>query len=111
MLFVAESIDNKKTPAVVHVDGTARIQTVNKNRHPKFYQLISEYKKLTGCSMLINTSFNQRGEPLVCSPDDAYKAFIRMGLDFLVINNFVFDYRLQPLELLSDIQFYDPGAD
>lgn len=97
MLFVAEINDNgNTTPAVIHVDGTARIQTVNTYLHPKFYKLIYEYKKLTGYSMLINTSFNQRGEPLVCSPEDAYKAFIRMGLDFLVMNNFVFDYMRQP---------------
>lgn len=104
MLFVAQRNDGVNAPSVIHVDATARIQTVNKNIHPKFHQLISAYKKISGCSMIINTSFNQRGEPLVCSPKDAYEAFIRMGLDFLVINNYVFEYAHQPVEELKNIQ-------
>ncbi len=104
MLFVAQSNSGINTPAVIHVDGTARIQTVNKNMHPKFHALISAYKKLSGSGMVVNTSFNQRGEPLVCTPADAYEAFVRMGLDFLVINNYIFDYTLQPLQRLKGIQ-------
>ncbi len=104
MLFVAQSNSGVNAPAVIHVDGTARIQTVNKNVHPKFHALISAYKELSGCGMIVNTSFNQRGEPLVCTPADAYEAFVRMGLDFLVINNYIFDHSLQPLRQLKGIQ-------
>jgi carbamoyltransferase len=78
-------------PAITHVDYSARIQTVCPDMHPKFYQLINDFKKITGCGMLINTSFNVRGEPMVCSPQDAYRGFMRTGMDYLVMGNFVLD--------------------
>jgi carbamoyltransferase len=78
-------------PAITHVDYSARIQTVSPDRNPKFWQLINDFKKITGCGMLINTSFNVRGEPIVCSPQDAYRGFMRTGMDYLVMGNFVFD--------------------
>ncbi|CAL1517983.1 carbamoyltransferase [Chitinophaga sp. MM2321] len=78
-------------PAITHVDYSARLQTVNNTLHPKLYQLINNFKKLTGCSMLINTSFNVRGEPIVCTPQDAYLAFMRTEMDYLVIGNYLFD--------------------
>ena len=76
-------------PAVTHVDYSARVQTVAKNQNPDYYRLISEFEKLTGYPLLVNTSFNVRGEPIVCSPDDAYRCFMRTEMDILVIGRFV----------------------
>ncbi len=76
-------------PAVTHVDFSARVQTVSKKTNVKFYQLLSDFKFLSGDSLIINTSFNVRGEPIVCSPEDAYNCFIKTNMDILVINNFM----------------------
>ena len=76
-------------PAVTHVDYSARVQTVNKKNNPKFYNLINEFYKLTEVPMLVNTSFNVRGEPIVCTPEDAYKCFMSTNLDVLIMNNFI----------------------
>ena len=78
-----------KIPSVTHVDFSARVQTVSKNTNEKFYQLINDFKSLTGDSLIINTSFNIRGEPIVCSPEDAFNCFIKTNMDILVINNFI----------------------
>ncbi len=83
-------------PAVTHIDYSARIQTVNKNINPRFWHLINEFKKLTGYGILINTSFNVRGEPIVCTPFDALRCFANTDIDFLVINDFVFDKTKMP---------------
>ncbi|MDF2432853.1 MAG: carbamoyltransferase, partial [Mucilaginibacter sp.] len=77
--------------SVTHVDYSARIQTVSKEDNPKFWQLITSFKKLTDCSLLINTSFNLRGEPIVCTPQDAYRCFMHMEMDCLVIGNYLFE--------------------
>ncbi len=77
-------------PAITHVDFSARIQTVHQTTNPRFYNLLSEFKKLAGIGLLVNTSFNVRGEPIVCTPDDAYRCFMGTDMDYLVINNFVF---------------------
>ena len=82
-------IIRSKIPSVTHVDFSARVQTVSKKTNKKFYQLLSDFKSLTGDSLIINTSFNVRGEPIVCSPDDAYNCFQKTNMDILVINNFV----------------------
>ncbi len=106
MLFTAPVLSasgprdgDKKTeltiPAVTHVDGSARVQTVNRDTNPRFYKLLSEFKKLTGGSVLLNTSFNIRGEPIVCTPTDAYKCFMQSGLDYLIIGNFIVDKKNQ----------------
>lgn len=76
-------------PAVTHVDFTARLQTVNKTQHPLFWKLINEFKILTGCSMVINTSFNIKDEPIVCTPEDAYNCFIKTGMDVLVLGKYI----------------------
>ncbi len=81
--------------AVVHVDYSARIQTVSKESNPKFWQLINSFKKLTGCSILINTSFNLRGEPIVCTPQDAYRGFMYSEMDYLVIGDYLFNKTAQ----------------
>jgi len=74
-------------PAVTHVDYSARIQTVNENDNPVYYGIIKAFKKLTGCSVIINTSFNVRGEPIVCTPEDAYMCFMRTEMDVLILEN------------------------
>jgi carbamoyltransferase len=79
----------KSIPGVTHVDGTARVQTVNKNDNRKFRGLIEEFEKMTGVPMLVNTSFNLRGEPIVCTPDDAIDCFKRSSMDCLVLDNFI----------------------
>ena len=76
-------------PAITHVDGTARVQTVDKETNPSFYKLLSAFEDRTGCPVLINTSFNVRGEPSVCTPVDALRCFMNTGMDILVLNNFV----------------------
>ncbi|MEZ4752904.1 MAG: carbamoyltransferase C-terminal domain-containing protein [Bdellovibrionota bacterium] len=83
-------------PAVTHVDYSARIQTVAKEQHPRIYNLLSAFNDLTGCPVLVNTSFNVRGEPIVCTPSDAYTCFMRTEMDVLVINNFVLIKEEQP---------------
>jgi carbamoyltransferase len=82
-------------PAITHVDYSARLQTVHRTLHPKFWALINSFKKLTGCPMLINTSFNVRGEPVVNTPSDAWLAFMRTEMDYLVIGNYVFERHAQ----------------
>lgn len=69
-------------PAVTHVDYTARIQTVNEPDHPLLYELLLRFEQATGCGVLVNTSFNVRGEPIVCSPDDAYRCFVNTEMDY-----------------------------
>lgn len=83
-------------PAITHVDFSARIQTVSRESNPRYWTLISKFRERTGCPVLVNTSFNVRGEPIVCSPLDAYRCFMRSEMDFLVMNDFLFDKREQP---------------
>jgi len=84
------------SPAVTHVDYSARIQTVDRDSHPEFRALIEAFERLTGCPLLVNTSFNVRGEPIVCSPQDAYRCFMRTGMDLLVLEDVVLWRREQP---------------
>ena len=84
-------------PAVTHIDFSARVQTVHKNTNEKFWQLIDHYRAQTGYGLLINTSFNVRGEPIVCTPEDAYKCFMRTEIDYLVMDNFILAKDDQPL--------------
>ena len=83
-------------PAVTHVDYSARIQTVNKKDKPDYHEIISEFEKLTGCAVIVNTSFNVRGEPIICTPEDAYRCFMRTEMDVLVIENFILFKEEQP---------------
>ncbi len=89
MLQLAQVQPKANIPAVTHIDGSSRLQTVDAERHGLFYQLISEYEKLTGVPLLINTSFNVRGEPPVCTPQDAWHCFMSTDLDVLVLEHFV----------------------
>ena len=93
------NIPRSQIPAITHVDYSARIQTVHKNTNKRYYDLISEFEKETKCPVLINTSFNVRGEPIVCTPEQAYLCFMRTEMDTLVLENFVIDKDDQkPLE-------------
>ena len=83
------NIPRSLVPAVTHVDYSARVQTVHYDTNPKYYKLLAKFNKKTKCPILVNTSFNVRGEPIVCSPTDAFKCFMGTGLDFLVIENFL----------------------
>ncbi len=91
-------------PAVTHIDYSSRVQTVTRESNPKFWGLINEFKKITGHGMIINTSFNIRSEPIVCTPEDAYQCFIKTGMDYLVIGDYLFDKREQQLQQLTKIQ-------
>jgi len=93
------NIPRSQIPAITHVDYSARIQTVHAETNPRFYELIREFEKATQCAVLINTSFNVRGEPIVCTPEQAYRCFMRTEMDTLVLENFVLDKKEQkPLE-------------
>jgi carbamoyltransferase len=83
-------------PAITHVDYSARIQTVSRATNPRYWTLIDAFKQLTGCAVLVNTSFNVRGEPIVCTPDEAYRCFMRTEMDFLVMGDYVFEKSDQP---------------
>ena len=88
-------------PAITHVDGSARVQTVEPTTSPRFYNLLQSFYQLTGCPMLINTSFNLRGEPIVCSPHDAFDCFMRTNIDYLVLQNYIVEKKSLPTELTS----------
>jgi len=100
-LFGIEKLNIKRSeiPAVTHVDYSARIQTVQPNNHKRYYDLILKFKEKTGCPLLVNTSFNVRGEPIVNTPADAFNCFMGTELDFLVIGNCILDKRNQNLKL------------
>ena len=111
MLFVASIKENKRremtaeedalfgieklnvphscVPAITHVDYSARIQTVHAATNPRYHALISKFKEKTGCSLVVNTSFNVRGEPIICTPTDAFKCFMGTELDILAIGNYL----------------------
>jgi carbamoyltransferase len=97
MLLVAQVREGKRTiPSVTHVDNSARIQTVTRETSPLYYDLIREFERLTGVPIVINTSFNVRGEPIVCTPHDAYLCFMRTNMDNLVVGHFLLDKKEQP---------------
>ena len=97
-------INRSVIPAITHVDYSARIQTIKKEDHPLYYDTINAFYKKTGCPVIINTSFNVRGEPLVCAPEDAFKCFMRTEMDYLIIGSFLLDKKEQKL-LEKDIQW------
>ncbi|RYG43991.1 MAG: carbamoyltransferase, partial [Chitinophagaceae bacterium] len=90
-VYIVQQEKASKIPAVMHVDRTARIQTVNRSQHPAYYDLINAFKQKTGVPVLINTSFNTRGEPIVCTPRDAIECFWTSPFDALVINSFLLE--------------------
>jgi len=91
-------------PAITHIDYSARIQSVHKDTNPRYWKLINEFKKLTGYGVIVNTSFNVRGEPIVCTPDDGFRCFMRTEMDYLVLGNYLFDKNDQD-KLINDINW------
>jgi len=83
-------------PAITHIDYSARVQSVSRETNPRYWQLIDQFKRLTSYGVIVNTSFNVRGEPIVCTPSDAYRCFMRTEMDFLVVGNYLLDKKDQP---------------
>ena len=96
------NVPRSEIPAVTHVDYSARIQTVSKDTNPKYHALISKFKEITGCPVLVNTSFNVRGEPIVCSPEDAFNCLMGTDIDFLVVGNCILRKEQQNQALVKD---------
>ena len=89
-------VERSVVPAVTHVDYSARVRTVSADTNPLYYELIKEFRNISGCPVVINTSFNVRGEPIVCTPDEAYQCFMRTDMDYLVLGNFLLNKKDQP---------------
>ena len=100
------NILRSEIPAVTHVDYSARIQTVDAGSNPMFHKLLTRFKALTGCPVLVNTSFNVRGEPIVCRPEEAYRCFLSTDMDVLVLDRCVLLKQNQPASNLPDRQQY-----
>jgi carbamoyltransferase len=98
-LFGIEKLNVPRStlPAITHVDYSARVQTVTAEDNPRYHALLTAFDKLTGCPVIVNTSFNVRGEPIVCTPEHAYQCFMRTGIDTLVLDNFILDKADQPV--------------
>ena len=90
------NIPRSTVPAITHVDYSARIQTVRRDTNPLYHDIIDAFYRMTGCPVIVNTSFNVRGEPMVCSPEDAYRCFMRTDMDLLVLENFLLEKSVQP---------------
>ena len=100
------NVPRSEIPAITHVDYSARIQTVHEQTNPRYHALLSAFNELTGCPVLVNTSFNVRGEPIVCTPEDAYRCFMRTEMDYLVVENYVLAKPDQP-EWKNDTRWQD----
>jgi len=96
------NIPRSQIPAVTHVDYSARVQTVHRDTNPRYHALITAFEGLTGCGLLVNTSFNVRGEPIVCTPEDAYRCFMRTEMDYLVLENTLLRKKDQPQQEKDD---------
>ena len=103
-LFGIDKLNIKRSeiPAITHVDYSARIQSVNQDTNKRYHDLISKFKEKTGCAVLVNTSFNVRGEPIVNTPTDAFNCFMGTELDYLVIGNLILDKSKQDPNLKKD---------
>lgn len=95
------NVPRSDVPAITHVDYSARVQTVDRERNPAYHELIKRFEEQTGCPVIINTSFNVRGEPIVCRPEEAYLCFMRTNMDYLVLGGYLLDKKEQP-ELAED---------
>ena len=105
-LRIRVSVARSRVPAVTHVDYSARIQTVDEERHGRFYRLMRRFYELTASPVIVNTSFNIRGEPIVCNPEDAYQCFMATDMDCLVLENYILMKDSQPSGLLPDLESY-----
>src|SRR6185436_19571343 len=97
-LFGIDKLNVKRSeiPAVTHVDYSARIQTVRRETNPLYWEIIEAFRQKTGCPVIVNTSFNVRGEPIVCTPEDSYRCFMRTEMDYLVLERCVLNKENQP---------------
>jgi carbamoyltransferase len=100
MVQTCEVCSDEPLPAVTHVDGSARVQTVSRATNPRFWKLLDAFERRTGCPVLLNTSFNVRGEPIVCTPEDAVLCFAGTGLDALVMEDYVIPREALPQGLV-----------
>jgi carbamoyltransferase len=105
-LRIRVSVPRSTVPAITHVDYSARVQTVDEERHGRYYRLMKRFHELTGCPVIVNTSFNIRGEPIVCSPEHAYRCFLATDMDCLVLEDVVLLKTEQPTGLLPNIEEY-----
>jgi carbamoyltransferase len=96
------NVPRSEIPAITHVDYSARVQTVHEKTNPKYHRLISKFKELTGCPVLVNTSFNVRGEPIVCTPEDAFNCLMGTEIEFLVVGNALMRKEDQDPALIKD---------
>ena len=103
-LFGIDKLQVKRSeiPAVTHVNYSARIQTVHQQTNPRYHALLSNFKERTGCPVIVNTSFNVRGEPIVCTPEDAFRCFMGTGIDMMVCGNSILDKELQDPALIEN---------
>jgi len=105
------AICRSTVPAITHIDYSARVQTVSEARNERYYRLIKRLEKITGCGLVVNTSFNIRGEPIVCTPQDAYRCFLCTDMDILVLGNFILVKEEQPIESLKEKEKYIASFD
>ncbi len=105
-LRVRVSVPRSRIPAVTHVDYSARVQTVDASRHGRYYRLMRRFFELTGCPVIVNTSFNIRGEPIVCTPEDAFRCFMATDMECLVIEDVLLLKESQPSWLLQNAESY-----
>jgi carbamoyltransferase len=105
-LFGIDKLNVKRSyvPAITHVDYSARIQTVHNDTNPRYHAVISKFKEKTGCPIVVNTSFNVRGEPIICSPTDAFKCFMGTDIDVLAVGNFVLFKNQQDQALIENYE-------
>lgn len=99
-------VKRSQVPGITHVDYSARVQTVDAERHGRYYRLLERFKAKTDCPLVINTSFNIRGEPIVCTPQDAYRCFLATHMDVLVLENFVLYKEQQPEISRKEVEKY-----
>ena len=98
------NVPRSDIPAVTHVDYSARIQTIHQETNPEYYALLKAFEAKTGCGVIVNTSFNVRGEPIVCTPEDAYRCFMRSEIDVLVLGNCVL-YKVDQKPIAEDTEW------
>jgi len=96
------NVPRSEIPAITHVDYSARVQTVHEKTNPRYHQLITRFKSLTGCPVLVNTSFNVRGEPIVCTPEDAFNCLMGTEIEFLAVGNSIMRKEDQNPALIKD---------
>ena len=95
------NIVRSEIPAVTHVDYSARIQSVNKKTNPRYHEMLTQFNEKFGCAVIVNTSFNIRGEPIVCTPVDAYLCFMRTQMDYLIIGNYLLN-KVEQKNIMSE---------